>query len=150
MAAAEPNGAIVKISKVVKTFQRGDEPITVLDQLDLEIPEGSFEALMGPSGSGKSTLLNLIAGLDRCTSGSVRVAERGVPARVLAVRPYAGQLEVEAAFLPHALPEGLEAPAIVRAAAPLHMALAPGAEIRLAAEPKDAFVFPCRDIICRA
>jgi iron(III) transport system ATP-binding protein len=81
---------------------------------------------------------------------SVRVAEKGVPARVLAVRPYAGQLEVEAAFLPHALPEGLEAPAMVRAAAPLHLALAPGAEVRLAAEPKDAFVFPCRDIICRA
>ena len=81
---------------------------------------------------------------------SVRVAEKGIPARVLAVRPYAGQLEVEAAFLPHALPEGLEAPAIVRAAAPLHMALAPGAEVRLAAEPEDAFVYPCRDIICRA
>jgi hypothetical protein len=53
------------------------------------------------------------------------VAEKGVPARVLAVRPYAGQLEVEVAFLPHALPEGLEAPAIIRAAA-LQMALAPG------------------------
>ena len=81
---------------------------------------------------------------------SVRVAEKGVPARVLAVRPFAGQREVEAAFLPHALPEGLEAPAIVRAAAPLNTLLEPGAEVRLAAEPKDAFVFPCRDIICRA
>jgi hypothetical protein len=56
---------------------------------------------------------------------SVPVAEKGVPARVLAVRPYAGQLEVEVAFLPHALPEGLEAPAIIRSAAPLHTALAP-------------------------
>jgi iron(III) transport system ATP-binding protein len=81
---------------------------------------------------------------------SVRVAEKGALARVLAVRPYAGQLEVEAAFLPHTLPEGLEAPAIVRAAAPLHMTLEPGAEVRLAAEPKDAFVYPCRDKICRA
>ena len=48
---------------------RGKEPIHVLDKLDLDVPDGSFEALMGPSGSGKSTLLNLIAGLDRPTSG---------------------------------------------------------------------------------
>ena len=39
----------------------------MLDGLDLDVPEGAFEALMGPSGSGKSTLLNLIAGLDRPT-----------------------------------------------------------------------------------
>lgn len=65
-------------------------------------------------------------------------------------QPYAGQIEVEVAFLPHALPEGLEAPAIIRAAA-LQMALAPEAKVRLAAEPKGAFVYPCRDIIiCRA
>jgi putative ABC transport system ATP-binding protein len=59
---------------VVKKFHRGSEDLTVLDGLDLEIPSGSFEALMGPSGSGKSTLLNLIAGLDRATSGTVSVA----------------------------------------------------------------------------
>jgi iron(III) transport system ATP-binding protein len=80
---------------------------------------------------------------------SVRVAESGVPAQVLAVRPYAGQLEVEAAFLSRGLSDGLEVPAMVRAAAPLSAALAPGAEVRLAARPEDAFVFPCRDEICR-
>src|SRR6202011_2079052 len=42
--------------------------------VDLDVPSGAFEALMGPSGSGKTTLLNLIAGLDRPTSGSVHVA----------------------------------------------------------------------------
>jgi len=65
---------LVRLQKVVKSFRRGGEELTVLDGLDMEIPSGSFEALMGPSGSGKSTLLNLIAGLDRPTSGKVLVA----------------------------------------------------------------------------
>ncbi len=66
--------SIVELKGITKTFQRGKEPIVVLDGLTLEIPTGSFEALMGPSGSGKSTLLNLIAGLDRPTQGSAVVA----------------------------------------------------------------------------
>ncbi len=65
---------IVSLQRVVKTFHRGGEALTVLDGLDMEIPAGSFVALMGPSGSGKSTLLHLIAGLDRATSGQVTVA----------------------------------------------------------------------------
>ena len=69
-----PSGTIVKLSAIAKTFHRGNEPIHVLEGLDLDVPTGSFEALMGPSGSGKSTLLNIIAGLDRPTSGSVLVA----------------------------------------------------------------------------
>ncbi len=66
--------ALVRLQKVVKSFRRGGEELVVLDGLDMEIPKGSFEALMGPSGSGKSTLLNLIAGLDRPTGGKVLVA----------------------------------------------------------------------------
>lgn len=65
---------IVSLTGIRKTFYRGKEPLTVLDGLTLEIPSGSFEALMGPSGSGKSTLLNLIAGLDRPTQGTAIVA----------------------------------------------------------------------------
>ena len=65
---------IVKLSGIGKTFYRGSEPIKVLDGLHLDVPNGSFEALMGPSGSGKSTLLNIIAGLDRPTGGTVMVA----------------------------------------------------------------------------
>ena len=71
MAAAE---SIVTLKDISKTFHRGKEPIRVLENLDLDVPSGSFEALMGPSGSGKSTLLNIIAGLDRPTSGTVKVA----------------------------------------------------------------------------
>jgi putative ABC transport system ATP-binding protein len=65
---------IIELKGVTKTFVRGKEPLTVLDGLTLDVHEGAFEALMGPSGSGKSTLLNLIAGLDRPTSGSAKVA----------------------------------------------------------------------------
>jgi ABC-type Fe3+/spermidine/putrescine transport system ATPase subunit len=78
---------------------------------------------------------------------SVRVSVEGIAARVLAVRPYAGQLEVEAAIEPSGLPDGVEAPTLVRAAAPLEAAIMPGAHIKLWARPEDAFVFPCRDKI---
>jgi putative ABC transport system ATP-binding protein len=66
--------AIVEMRGVSKTFYRGKEAVNVLQNLDLEVAEGAYEALMGPSGSGKSTLLNLIAGLDKPTSGTARVA----------------------------------------------------------------------------
>jgi putative ABC transport system ATP-binding protein len=75
--ARSANGqAIVELRGVTKVFYRGKEPLRVLDGINLEVIEGSFEALMGPSGSGKSTLLNLIAGLDRVSSGTARVANR--------------------------------------------------------------------------
>jgi len=66
--------SIVELRGVSKTFYREREPVPVLENLDLEVPEGAFEAFMGPSGSGKSTLLNLIAGLDKPTSGMAKVA----------------------------------------------------------------------------
>jgi len=66
--------AAVSVQDVVKIYQRDSQQITVLDRLNLEVPPGEFLALMGPSGSGKTTLLNLIAGIDRATSGTVRVA----------------------------------------------------------------------------
>jgi putative ABC transport system ATP-binding protein len=66
--------AIVEAINVRKVYQRGKEELVVLQDLNLTIDAGAFEALMGPSGSGKSTLLNLIAGLDRPSSGTIRVA----------------------------------------------------------------------------
>src|SRR5713226_2975404 len=63
----------VDVRDVRKVYQRDSQRITVLDGINLQVPEGEFLALMGPSGSGKTTLLNLIAGIDRPTSGSVTV-----------------------------------------------------------------------------
>jgi putative ABC transport system ATP-binding protein len=72
--------AAVVIDHVRKVYRRDAEEIVVLDGLSLEVPEGEFVALMGPSGSGKTTLLNLIAGIDRPTSGRVVVAGTEVSA----------------------------------------------------------------------
>jgi len=65
--------ALVEIRNVHKSFQRDSQKIEVFDDLTLDFAERSFTALMGPSGSGKSTLLNLVAGLDRPTSGTITV-----------------------------------------------------------------------------
>jgi putative ABC transport system ATP-binding protein len=65
--------AMVRVTGVHKYFTRGSEQIDVLQDLNLEVPEGEFLGLMGPSGSGKTTLLNLIAGLDKPSQGEVWV-----------------------------------------------------------------------------
>jgi putative ABC transport system ATP-binding protein len=66
----------IVLSQVTKEYRRDEFRIPVLVELDLTVAEGEFLALMGPSGSGKTTLLNLIAGLDRATSGSVVVHDQ--------------------------------------------------------------------------
>lgn len=75
MSAQHPNGdePIVVIRDLYKEFHRDEITIPVLMGINLDLYTGDYMALMGPSGSGKSTLLNLIAGLDRPTSGVVRV-----------------------------------------------------------------------------
>jgi putative ABC transport system ATP-binding protein len=72
--------AAVTIDNVRKVYRRDAEQIVVLDGLSLDVAAGEFVALMGPSGSGKTTLLNLVAGIDKPTSGRVVVAGTEVSA----------------------------------------------------------------------
>lgn len=67
------DGLLARLHGVEKHFVKGNQKVHVLNELELEIKQGDFLALMGPSGSGKSTLLNLLGGLDRPTAGSVEV-----------------------------------------------------------------------------
>lgn len=64
---------IVGLKEVNKTYQRGDDTIVALNNLNLEVSKGDFLSIMGPKQSGKSSLLNLIGGLDTPTSGSIKV-----------------------------------------------------------------------------
>ena len=66
--------ALIECRKLTREYKKGSTTITPLNELDLDIEEGDFTALMGPSRSGKTTLLNLIAGIDSPTSGSLVVA----------------------------------------------------------------------------
>ena len=66
--------SFVECRRLTKSYRKGDFTITPLQDLDLEVEKGEFVTLMGPSGSGKTTLLNIIAGIDRPTSGAVFVA----------------------------------------------------------------------------
>jgi len=77
--------ALIQVRAVTKTFPGNGEPVTPLQDLDLEIGRGEFVALMGPSGSGKTTLLHLLAGIDRPTAGAVMVGTTDV-ARLTARR----------------------------------------------------------------
>ena len=67
---------MIRCVDVCKTYRQGDNDITALAGISLEIAKGSFVAIMGPSGSGKSTLMHLIGGLDRPTSGDLLVNGR--------------------------------------------------------------------------
>ena len=65
---------VVSLQKVTKSYSRAGTEVSVLQICRSTFPAGTFLAIMGPSGSGKSTLLNVMAGIDRPTSGSVVVA----------------------------------------------------------------------------
>lgn len=69
---------IVRVEHLSKVHQRGATRVVPLSDVSLEVPEGEFVTFMGPSGSGKTTLLNIIAGIDRPSSGLVVVGDTDI------------------------------------------------------------------------
>lgn len=61
---------LIRLTNINKSYKNGDQELRVLKDIDLEVEEGEFLAIMGPSGSGKSTLMNIIGLLDRSTTGN--------------------------------------------------------------------------------
>jgi len=72
--------SLIELRSVTKTFTTDSEAVTPIADLDFDVEAGEFVCLMGPSGSGKTTLLHLLAGIDRPTAGTVRVAGEEVSA----------------------------------------------------------------------
>jgi len=70
--------AFIECRQLSKTYRKGAGTIRPLDNLDLDVDQGSFLALMGPSGSGKTTLLNLIAGIDQPSGGALTIAGQDI------------------------------------------------------------------------
>jgi putative ABC transport system ATP-binding protein len=70
-----PDPSFIHCRGLTKSYKKGSNTVTPLQNLDLDVPRGAFLALMGPSGSGKTTLLNLVAGIDSPTSGTLRIGD---------------------------------------------------------------------------
>ena len=70
--------ARLELVRLTKLLPSGGRSLTILDHVDLRVEPGEFVAVLGPSGSGKSTLFGLAAGLDRPTSGEVRIDGRPI------------------------------------------------------------------------
>jgi len=77
-ARAAPSSAPAVVCEGVSKVYPGARPVVALDAIDLAVSAGEFLAIVGPSGGGKSTLLHLVAGIDRSTSGSIRVGGRDI------------------------------------------------------------------------
>jgi len=69
------DSAFIRCRGLTRTYRKGRIEVTPLENLDLDVPEGEFIALMGPSGSGKTTLLNLISGIDRPSAGRLHIGD---------------------------------------------------------------------------
>jgi len=69
---------MLNVKNLTKTFQSGDQTVTAVDKLNLNLPEATFAAIVGKSGSGKSTLLGLLGALDKPSSGTIEVDGKNV------------------------------------------------------------------------
>ena len=65
--------SIIEVKNLTKTYHDTEIPVHAVNGIDLNIEEGEFTAIVGPSGCGKTTLMNMIGGLEKPTSGEVRV-----------------------------------------------------------------------------
>ena len=72
--------SIIRVEKVSKTYEDNGVPVNALKDVNLNIEDGDFAAIVGPSGSGKTTLLNVIGGLDQPSSGQVFVKDQDISA----------------------------------------------------------------------
>ncbi len=77
-SAPKPGPAAIRLQQVTRQYQMGETLVRAADNVSLNIGTGEFVALLGSSGSGKSTLLNLMAGLDRPTSGAIFAHDRNL------------------------------------------------------------------------
>jgi putative ABC transport system ATP-binding protein len=77
-SAPKPGPAAIRLQQVTRHYQMGETLVRAADNVSLNIGTGEFVALLGSSGSGKSTLLNLMAGLDRPTSGAIFAHDRNL------------------------------------------------------------------------
>ena len=75
----ERRGASVEISHLRKVFGSDDNQVVALDDINLSVARGEFVCIVGPSGCGKSTLIRILAGLDKQTSGTIKVDAAGWP-----------------------------------------------------------------------
>ena len=69
------------LENVNRVYRMGNQEIFALKDLSLELSSGKLVVVLGPSGSGKTTLLNVLGGIDDCTSGKIRVANRVITDR---------------------------------------------------------------------
>ncbi|HVY93949.1 MAG TPA: ABC transporter ATP-binding protein [Bryobacteraceae bacterium] len=80
MASPSQSEPVIRLEKLTRAYRSGAAEIVIFRDLELEVAAGEQVAVMGESGAGKSTLLYLIAGLDRPTSGAVRIHGRDIAA----------------------------------------------------------------------
>ena len=66
---------LISFKNVKKTYTVGEKKYNALDGVDFTINKGEFVVILGPSGAGKSTLLNLLGGMDKVTSGTIKIGE---------------------------------------------------------------------------